>query len=100
RRAKIAAARRGKSRPRHVIEAMRKGRAGKPQSEETRKKMSEAHLKRGTIPPKAGRIWTEKEEAPLGGVPDELLARKISRKVSAVVTRRHQLRIEKYSVWD
>ena len=42
RRRKIAAARRGKPLPRHVIEAMRQGRLGKPQSEETRRKISEA----------------------------------------------------------
>jgi hypothetical protein len=33
---KVAASRRGKSRPQHVIEAMREGRTGKPQSEESR----------------------------------------------------------------
>lgn len=43
RREKIAASKRGKSRPPHVIEAMRKGRTGKPHSPETRRKMSEAH---------------------------------------------------------
>jgi hypothetical protein len=46
RREKIAASRRGKQRPPHVIEAMRKGRIGKPQSEETKQKMREAHKKR------------------------------------------------------
>src|SRR5579862_5449618 len=40
RRAKIAAARRGKPRPRHVIEAMIAGRLAKPVSLETRRKMS------------------------------------------------------------
>ena len=38
--AKIAASKLGKKRPPHVIEAMRIGRTGKPQSAETRKKMS------------------------------------------------------------
>jgi hypothetical protein len=38
--AKIAASKIGKKRPPHVIEAMRIGRTGKPQSAETRKKMS------------------------------------------------------------
>ncbi len=38
--AKIAASKVGKKRPQHVIDAMRKGRTGKPQSAETRKKMS------------------------------------------------------------
>jgi len=38
--AKIAASKLGKKRPPHVIEAMRLGRIGKPQSAETRRKMS------------------------------------------------------------
>src|SRR5262249_6630757 len=71
RRRKIAAARRGKPRPKHVVEAVRKAHIGKPHSEEARRKMSEAHRRRGTIPPKAGRPWTAKEEAALGKVPDE-----------------------------
>lgn len=100
RRAKIAESRRGKRRLPHVIEAMRKGRLGKPHSKETRQKMSVAHKRRGTLPPKAGRPWTEKEEALLGKVPDELVARKTGRKVSAVVWRRWKLRIERWSPWD
>ncbi len=43
---KIAASKRGKKRPWHVIDAMREGRLGKPQSEETRQKMREAHQRR------------------------------------------------------
>ena len=46
RREKIAAARIGKPRPPHVIEAMRKGRTGKLQSEEARAKMRTAHARR------------------------------------------------------
>jgi hypothetical protein len=98
--AKIAASRRGKPRPPHVIEAVRKAHKGRKHTEETRKKLSAAQRQRGTIPRAAGRPWTEKEEALLGKVPDELLARKIDRKVSAVVQRRHLRRIEKYSPWD
>jgi hypothetical protein len=97
---KIAAAKRGKPRPRYVIQAMRKGRKGKPHTEETRRQMSEAHRRRGTIPPEAGRPWTAKEESMLGKVPDEVLAKKTGRKVSAVVSRRYLCRIEKYSPWD
>src|SRR5262245_8120204 len=46
RREKIAASKRGKARPPHVSEAMRRGRTGKPQREETRAKMREAHRRR------------------------------------------------------
>lgn len=46
RNAKIAAAKRGMPRPRHVIDAMVAGRTGKPHSEEARQKMREAHKRR------------------------------------------------------
>jgi hypothetical protein len=54
RRAKIAAARRGNPRPRHVIEAMRAATLGRKHTEQTRRRMSEAHRRRGTRPLKAG----------------------------------------------
>jgi hypothetical protein len=69
RRAKVAAARRGKSRPRHVIEAMRAGRTGKPQAEETRRKIGEAVRRLGIRPPKAGRPWTAEEDELPGRCP-------------------------------
>jgi hypothetical protein len=47
---KIAAALRGRQKPRHVVEAMAAGRRGKPHSEETRRKMSEAHRRRKRPP--------------------------------------------------
>jgi hypothetical protein len=78
---------------------MRKGRTGKPHTAEARKKMSEAQRRRVDNPPKGPR-WTAKEESLLGKMPDELVARKINRKVSAVIQRRCLLRIEKYSPWD
>ena len=46
RREKIAAARIGKPRPAHVIEAMRNGRTGKPHTDEARAKMRAAHARR------------------------------------------------------
>ncbi len=46
RRQRIAAAKRGKKRPRHVIEAIRKGRTGKQQSDEAGAKMRAAHARR------------------------------------------------------
>jgi hypothetical protein len=60
RRAKIAASKRGKSRPPHVIEAIRKGRTGKPHNAKTRLKMGGTHKARGTRPPLAGIPWTKK----------------------------------------
>ncbi|MBA4189529.1 MAG: hypothetical protein C0467_16195 [Planctomycetaceae bacterium] len=96
RRQKIAEARRGKPRPIHVIEAMRNGRAGKPQSDDTRNKIRDAHLRRGTLPQKAGRPWTEQEQAMLGQMSDTEVAQKTKRKVSAVIAMRYRLRIGKY----
>jgi hypothetical protein len=46
RRERIAAAKRGKPRPAHVIEAMRRGRTGRPHSEEAKAKMRAAHARR------------------------------------------------------
>ena len=39
---KISAALKGRPKPRHVVEAMRKGRTGKPHDEQARAKMSQA----------------------------------------------------------
>jgi hypothetical protein len=58
---KIAEARRGKPRPAHVIEAVRQAHLGKPASEETRRRMSETHRRRGTLVP--GTIpWSPEED--------------------------------------
>jgi hypothetical protein len=92
RRAKIAAARRGKPRPRHVIEAMRAANLGRPLSEETRRKMSEAHRRRGTRPPKAGRPWTAAEDTLLSaGMSAAEVAKRTGRTLTAACKRRGQL---------
>jgi len=61
--AKIAAARRGKPRPAHVVEAIRQAHTGRVHTEEERLRRSEAHKRRGTWPPAAGRPWTPAEDA-------------------------------------
>jgi hypothetical protein len=93
RRAKIAAARRGKPRPKHVIRAMRNGRTGKPQSAEARKKMSEAHKRRGTRPPKAGVPWTAEEDQLVRELSAAEAAKHTGRTLRAVYTRRSELRL-------
>jgi hypothetical protein len=50
RREKIAPAKRGKPRPPEVAEAVRQACLGTPLSEETRRKIGEAHRRRGTVP--------------------------------------------------
>jgi hypothetical protein len=62
RRAKIAAAKRGKPRPAHVIEAMAAARLGTKHTAQTRCRMSESHKRRGTRPPAAGQAWSAKED--------------------------------------
>jgi hypothetical protein len=86
--AKKAAAKVGKPRPRHVIEAMRAGRRGKPHDEATRRKMSAAHRRRGTRPPAAGRPWTEEEDELLRALPPPEVARQTGRTLTAVYSRR------------
>jgi hypothetical protein len=90
RRAKIAAARRGKPRPPHVVAAMVAGRTGKPHTEEIRRKMSEAH-RRGTRPPKAGRAWTPEEDELARTLPTKEAADRTGRTVVAVEDRRRVL---------
>src|SRR5262245_37596403 len=69
RRAKIAAAKLGIPRPPAVVEAMRRANLGKRPSAETRRKMSEAHRRRGARPPKAGRPWSPLEDRLLRTLP-------------------------------
>jgi hypothetical protein len=92
RRGKIAAARRGQPRPRHVIEAMAAGRRGKPHDAETRRKMSEAHRRRGTRPPAVGRLWTPEEDELARALTPAEAARRTGRTVEAVYSRRSALR--------
>jgi hypothetical protein len=91
RRAKIAAAKRGKPRPPYVIEALRAVNRGRPLSAETRRKMSEAHKRRGTRPPKAGRPWTAFEDRLARKLPVAEAARRTGRTDSAVKCRRRLL---------
>ncbi len=87
RREKIAAARRGKPRPQHVIDAMTAGRLAKPISDETRRKMSASQRKRGAWPPAAGRAWTAAEDALVRKHPAAEVARRTGRSVGAVQWR-------------
>jgi len=96
RRAKIAAAKRGRPRPKYVREAISAAQRGKRLSEETRRKMSEAHRRRGTQPPAAGPTWTAREDAWLGKLPDAEVARRTRRTLNAVQCRRQILRIAKH----
>jgi hypothetical protein len=93
RRAKIAAARRGKARPRKVIEALRRANLGRKLSAEQRAKISAAHKRRGTRPPKAGRSWKAGEDRLLAKLPPTDAARRTGRTLTAVYMRRAALGI-------
>lgn len=88
RREKIAASRRGKPRPAHVIAAMRKAILGRPLSEEHRRKKSETAKRRGIRPPKAGRPWPAEEDALCRALPAAEVALRTGRTLSAVKQRR------------
>ena len=90
---KIAASKRGKPRPQHVIDAMREGRTGKPHTEEVRKLLSELSRRRGARPPKAGRPWTAEEDALVWSLPAAQVAEQTKRTLSAVYTRRYELNV-------
>ena len=91
RREKIAASKRGKARPAHVVEAMRKGRTGKPQSEEARAKMSRSHRERGTRPPAAGEPRTAEEDESVRTMRPAEAVQKTGRTLTAVYARRRVL---------
>jgi hypothetical protein len=91
RRAKIAAAKRGKPRPAHVVEAIARGHRGTHPGAEARRKMSEAHRRRGTRPPKAGRPWTAEEDELLRALPAKEVVRRTGRTLAAVYARRTAL---------
>jgi hypothetical protein len=92
RREKIAA-RRGKPRPVHVIEAMIANKRGKPLSAEHRRKLSAADLRRGARPPKAGRPWTTQEDGLVCSLPAPEAAAGTGRPLCSVYTRRRQLKL-------
>lgn len=93
RRSKIAASKRGKPRPAHVIEALRQANLGRPLSAETRRKMSEAHKRRRSWPPAAGRPWTPEEDELVRTLRIADAAKQTGRTVSAVKGRRNKLRV-------
>ncbi len=90
RRPKITEERRGKPPPRHVIEAMRQARLGMRHTEESRRKMSQSHRRRGTLVPGI-RVWTAEEDEWVRVLPAEEVARRTRRSLKAVYARRRRL---------
>ena len=92
-RERLAASRRGKPRPAHVREAVRNARLGTHHTEESRRKISEAHRRRGTRPPKAGRPWTPADDALLDRLTPAEVAERTGRTRGAVWHRRQDLKL-------
>jgi hypothetical protein len=90
RRRKIAESRRGKPRPPHVVEAVRRAHLGTHHSEEACRKMSEAHKRRGTLVP-GTKVWTPEEDELLRTLPIAKVVKKTGRSMMAVRTRRSRL---------
>jgi hypothetical protein len=87
---KIAEAKRGKPRLRHIIEAMRQARLGMCHTEESRRKMSETRKERGTFVP-GTIVWTAEEDELLKTLPAEEVAKRTRRSLKAVYARRRRL---------
>jgi hypothetical protein len=73
---------------------MRQAHIGTHPNDETRRRLSEAHKARRTRPPAAGRPWEPDEDALLGTMPDEEVARRTARTLGAVQNRRVVLDID------
>jgi hypothetical protein len=65
---------------------------GKHPTRATRRKLSEAHKRRGALPPGV-RIWTPAEDALLGTDMDKRIAKALGRTWASVCSRRQMLGI-------
>jgi hypothetical protein len=90
RRAKLAAAMRGKKMDRRVVAALAAQRRGTRHREESWRRMSEAHRRRGTLVPGTV-VWTEQEDALVRSLPPAEAARRTGRTLVAVWQRRRVL---------
>jgi hypothetical protein len=91
--AKKSAAKLGKPRPAHVMEALARANRGRQLPEQTRRKMSQAHKRRGTRPPWLNDPWPAEHDALLGTLPDAEVAERTGRTLQAVGDRRRALGI-------
>lgn len=90
RRAKLAAAMRGRKMERHVVEALAAQRRGTKHREESRRKMSETHRRWGTLVP-GTQVWTEREDALVRSLPAAEASRQTGRTLTEVFHRRRVL---------
>jgi hypothetical protein len=93
RREKIAKAKVGKPRPRHVHQALRMANLGRRPTKDARAKMSAAQRRRGARPPWIGPAWTPEEDELVRTLPAREAAKRTGRTLSAVYSRRSELRL-------
>jgi hypothetical protein len=94
RRAKNAAAHRGKPRPPHVIEALRKASIGRITSAETRLRLSESQKRHQAEHPRPNR-WKPAEDRLVMKLKPNEAAKRTGRTVVSVYQRRNWLRVAK-----
>jgi hypothetical protein len=93
RRRKIAEARRGKKRPTHVVEAVRRAHLGWTHTPEARAKLSAAMKERAKVFVPNGRTWTAAEDDLLRTLPPAAAARETGRGLGSVYDRRRTLKV-------
>jgi hypothetical protein len=89
--AKISAATKGKPKPLHVVEAMRRAATGRKASAETRAKMSATHERLCAERRAAGEGWQDAWDGLLGTMSDKELAQHLGVHASTVFVRRKAL---------
>jgi hypothetical protein len=89
---KISESMRGKPKPLHVMDALHEGRRGKKQSEETRRKISEANRRNGRLVPGTV-LWTSEDDDLVRSLPAEEVVRRTGRSLIAVYARRSELKV-------
>jgi len=88
---RIGRAFRGKRRPRHVLEALRRSHLGKPLSQAVKAKISATHRRLGIRPPGRQPAWSAREDAVVRNRPPAEAAKTTGRTVRAIYNRRHFL---------
>jgi hypothetical protein len=89
---KISESMRGKPRPQHVLNAAHAARRGSHQTEEARRKMSEAQQQRGSLVPGTV-VWSAEEDELVRTLPAEEVVRRTGRSLIAVYARRSRLKV-------
>jgi len=93
RRRKLSEVFRGKPRPPHVVEALRRASTGRKVSARTRAKLAAAMHKRAKSFIPNGRIWTAKEDELIRTRPAPQVARRTGRTIRSVYQRRARLNV-------